>query len=692
MCAAAQPFVAREPPLDREALAAAVRDAVAAASAEEEHARAVDAAVAALAEATGLLVSTFVLEHGRLWLVGQRGYSFVPDGLRMDRGVIGRAVRLGQPQVVLDVLADPDYISAAHDVVSEVAAPLLRGGSVVGLLNVESRGAVPAEIAELLVPLVDALAPRAEAVRLARTIDLPTLARLFVYLGSLRDADEIAALTAAMLAKILPLDAAQVVLWDEGGEPVERASWRRAAERPLLTSDEIEGVHALVDANAVCQVLGAGRARMGPVVWLPLRANGEDLGALVGIVSPGHVVETNQLDLASLLAAHAAATLEAALALHRERRSAQTDPLTGILNRRGLEERLDATLAEMQERRLPVSVMLLDCDDFKEVNDRAGHEFGDKLLVELAERLEGVVPEGAVAARLGGDEFVVMLPGADAESAERTAATVRAALAEAMTEAGFPLRISAGISTFPFDGDRATALLRAADQALYAAKSLGKDRVASFRELLRGTVAQASALEARPLRDRRGGARSDGSVLLEALEAARAIAAERDAVGVCSRLSKSLVFVVGATGCLVSRVEGEYLVDAAAHALRDVSLGPEAAYRIADFPLTQEVLERGEPRALSFLDEEVDPAEAFILRELGMNALLMLPIRVEGVAWGLVEVYEMRLRRFSEDDVAVARFLVEAAERRLAELGPEGPSSPTRPVYELPRLGRLRAR
>ena len=114
---------------------------------------------------------------------------------------------------------------------------------------------------------------------------------------------------------------------------------------------------------------------------------------------------------------------------------------------------------------------------------------------------------------------------------------------------------------------------------------------------------------------------------------------------------------------------GDYIVDATEHALREVSLGDEAAYRIADFPLTAEVLRAGEPRTVSFADGDVDPSEAFILRDLGMNALLMLPIRVRGKAWGLVELYEMRHRRFGDEDVAVAQFLVAQAERRLEAVG-----------------------
>ena len=81
------------------------------------------------------------------------------------------------------------------------------------------------------------------------------------------------------------------------------------------------------------------------------------------------------------------------------------------------------------------------------------------------------------------------------------------------------------------------------------------------------------------------------------MTAAAAIEAEETVEGVCTRLCKALVFVVGATACSASRVVGDFIVDATEHALREVSLGDEAAYRIADFPLTADVLARGEPRA-----------------------------------------------------------------------------------------------
>jgi diguanylate cyclase (GGDEF)-like protein len=679
------------PPIDGGLLAAAAQAAAGAIDAGVEPAAAIDAAIASFYDAlAGVMASVFVLEHGRLWLVAQRGYAVVPDGLTVDSGITGRAVRLGRAQLAPDVKSDPDYIPALPGVVSELAVPLRDGRSVVGLLNIESERALPDGASDAVRPLVQVLTPLAAALRASRTLDLAALARLFVHLGSLREPRDIAALAAASLPRVLPLEASQVVVWDELGVAEELASWRSGdASRPPLTLDEIERAREQTDPSVVFQVLelgqGPARGAAHTVVWLPLRANASELGALVGIDREDARVDPGLLDTAAVLAAHVAASLDAAFALHRERLSAATDPLTGILNRRGFEERLERALVAAQDRRVPVSLLVIDCDDFKEINDRAGHEFGDALLREIADVLVRALPDGAVAARLGGDEFVVMLPDAGVDAAEALGGQLRTVLADGLTDAGFPLRISAGSSTYPFDGAKPASLLRAADQALYAAKNAGKDRVAAFRDLTLAVPQAPPGERASTLEGRRRG-RSDGSgaILADAMTASRAIEAEQTAEGICSRLCKSLVFVVGATGCASSRVVGDYVVDATEHALREISLGDEAAYRIADFPLTADVLRTGQSRAVSFVDGDVDPAEAFILRDLGMSALLMLPIRVGGRSWGLVELYEMRHRRFGDDDIAVAEFLVAQAEKRLESVAGADDPHRRRRVYELP--------
>jgi diguanylate cyclase (GGDEF)-like protein len=678
---------ARGQQIDSTLLSAGVQAAVSAAKGATEPKQAIDDAVGALYDAIDAIYpALFVLEHGRLWLVAQRGYAVVPDGIRVEQGIMGRAVRLGHEQFTPDVHADPDYLGALPGVTAELSIPLRVGEAVVGVLNVESEHPLPERAAELIRPLAAVLAPLAEALRVSRTLDLAALARLFVHLGGLRDPEEIAGLATASLSKVLPIDMSQVVVWNEHDGPVELASWRSDdGERRPLSELELSAARALVDPNVVFQRIDidatpGARRRLGSLVWLPLRTSGTELGAIVAAVRPDEGVDPDQLDTAAVLAAHVAASLDTAAALQLERRSAVTDSLTGILNRRGLEQELERELGLAQEMRKPLSVLVIDCDDFKEINDRAGHEFGDTLLYQIGRVLLRALPPGAEAARLGGDEFVVMLPGADADLAAALGSRLRSVLAEGLTDAGFPLRVSAGISTYPFDGASSSSLLRAADQALYAAKNAGKDRIASFADVARpDPLSQAGDAN-----ENRRRARGEGSALAEVVSAALAIDAETTPDGVCSRLCKWLVFVVGATACSASRLVGDLVIDSTKHSLREISLGDEASYRLSDFPVTARTLETGEPRAVSFLDGDVDPAEAFILRELGMNAVLLLPLHVAGKPWGLVELYEMRLRRFTDDDLVVARFLVAQAERRLAALGAQTAPFGSQPVYELP--------
>src|SRR6185436_3317412 len=214
-------------PIDPALLAAGARTAAGAIQEADEPARAVELAVDALYDAVaGVMPSVFVLEHGRLWLVAQRGYAVVPDGITVESGITGRAIRLGRAQLAPDVATDPDYVAALPGIVSELAVPLRSGRLTVGVLNVEAERALPDGAADALRPLARALAPLVEAVRASRTLDLAALARLFVHLGSLRDPHDLAALGAASLPKVLPVETSQLVVWDELGATRELAVWQ----------------------------------------------------------------------------------------------------------------------------------------------------------------------------------------------------------------------------------------------------------------------------------------------------------------------------------------------------------------------------------------------------------------------------------------------------------------------------------
>jgi diguanylate cyclase (GGDEF)-like protein len=159
-----------------------------------------------------------------------------------------------------------------------------------------------------------------------------------------------------------------------------------------------------------------------------------------------------------------------------------TDPLTDLLNRRYLEERLGEEIERSKRSRIPMSFMMIDIDDFKFYNDRSGHQAGDLALEMTAQNLKSALRTADVAARYGGEEFCVLLPGTNIEEAYTVAQRIRRRVERTRYPHGAkqPLgcvTVSIGISTFAPDTASPAAMISAADQLLYMAKRLGKNRV-----------------------------------------------------------------------------------------------------------------------------------------------------------------------------------------------------------------------
>jgi len=155
---------------------------------------------------------------------------------------------------------------------------------------------------------------------------------------------------------------------------------------------------------------------------------------------------------------------------------AHHDALTDLPNRSLFQERLDTTLATLRTDGTPLALLLLDLDRFKEVNDTLGHDVGDVVLQQVADRLRGGLRAGDTIARLGGDEFAVLLPGADDATALAVATRLRAALVQPIEVNGLRLEVgtSIGMALGPAHGRDAATLLRRADMAMYAAKRAGQ--------------------------------------------------------------------------------------------------------------------------------------------------------------------------------------------------------------------------
>jgi len=170
---------------------------------------------------------------------------------------------------------------------------------------------------------------------------------------------------------------------------------------------------------------------------------------------------------------------------HKLQHMADHDSLTGLLNRRRFEEELDRHLAGVGRFGPRGAILMLDLDNFKDVNDSLGHHAGDELIATVAGRLQSVLRETDVVARLGGDEFAVLLPGARAAEAEKVAGKLLDDLRGATVElSGQRRRVSAslGIALIRGTGESADELMVNADMALYDAKGAGRDRVTVFAD------------------------------------------------------------------------------------------------------------------------------------------------------------------------------------------------------------------
>ncbi|MDM5179292.1 EAL domain-containing protein [Massilia sp. DJPM01] len=189
-------------------------------------------------------------------------------------------------------------------------------------------------------------------------------------------------------------------------------------------------------------------------------------------------------------------------------RQANFDFLTGLPNRSMFHDRLEHELRKSRRSGLPLALMFIDIDHFKEVNDTLGHDSGDKLLREVAARLSACIRQADTVARLGGDEFTVILGELDdLDSVERVAHAMLAALAEpfAIKAETVYLSGSIGITLFPHDATDVDTLLKNADQAMYAAKNRGRNQFGYFMQ----SMQRAAQKKMRTLNDLRAALAQD---------------------------------------------------------------------------------------------------------------------------------------------------------------------------------------
>ncbi|ABY30088.1 GGDEF domain-containing protein [Methylorubrum extorquens] len=213
---------------------------------------------------------------------------------------------------------------------------------------------------------------------------------------------------------------------------------------------------------------------------IPMAARGENLG-LLQIFAEGTDAETRlaaMLPLSSALGDAMSLALSNIALREKLRNQALRDPLTGLYNRRYMEDSLEryVRLAEREGRK--VSVIMIDLDHFKRLNDEHGHAIGDAVLCEAAAAIVGALRETDVACRYGGEEMIVFLPDCDLEDAAAKAEQIRGRIESLSGTHGAKVSASLGVASVPSTSGTSAELIRAADTALYRAKHNGRNQVA----------------------------------------------------------------------------------------------------------------------------------------------------------------------------------------------------------------------
>lgn len=251
---------------------------------------------------------------------------------------------------------------------------------------------------------------------------------------------------------------------------------------------ELEGVEQIerLESGPLHEALESAQIAPQALLLVPVVGQENEAGWLA-VFEDDRAFEPDEIERAGIVASHARASLENAERYNHAKERAFIDDVTEVFNARYLLSAAENEIRRAERYKNPLSVLFLDLDRFKLVNDRHGHLIGSQTLRNLSKMLLQSVRQVDTLARYGGDEFTILLVDTPHDEARVIAQRIRHNVEEALFEAGrdgtLRLTVSIGIATYPQHGQSRDALLDAADKAMYLAKSQGRNRVCSADEL-----------------------------------------------------------------------------------------------------------------------------------------------------------------------------------------------------------------
>jgi diguanylate cyclase (GGDEF)-like protein/putative nucleotidyltransferase with HDIG domain len=306
------------------------------------------------------------------------------------------------------------------------------------------------------------------------------------------------ALIAAKLSNLVPFSCAALFLYD-GDEDLLRCRFASGTDAELIQQLVVrsgEGLtgwvarnrRPLLNARPSADFEAAGlkaTTTLQSALVCPLLFDEQFIGALSVYHIDASYYRDDHRRLLDRVSEQAAAVIKNSMVFEQTRDDSLTDPLTGLPNTRFLFMHLTRELARADRLKSQVSLMVMDLDDFKEINDSHGHHVGDRALCEVARVLRAAIRPYDICVRYAGDEFIVVLSGCSAEEAEQKRQELQQEIARLLFEArpGRPLRLglSIGTAVFPEDGDTYESLLAAADSRMYHDKAARKNKLSEIR-------------------------------------------------------------------------------------------------------------------------------------------------------------------------------------------------------------------
>lgn len=423
--------------------------------------------------------------------------SWLDEDVPISVGVTGRVARTGEAVLLTDATSDPDFLEATPQTTSEICIPLIVDSTIVGILNIES--IAPDRLDEIDFDL---------AIGIARIIELGVQTRrLRALLATTSDkADALHDLVDAALMRDDPHTrlrrlleevcnhdgASQAAVWLVADNGLELLASSAGADAAPIVDYEDGALHqVLTKGQAHIDFGWIGTSPLIPdsqalrgICVAPIRLGENVQGVFVAAGQPGAPLSGFKLDMIEVAAGLAGIVSGEIFAEREVSRAAGLDPTTAVPNIEFARQRLDALLQRASDTGLGFAVLMLDLDDFREVNTALGRDAGDAILRRVADRLVEQLRGDDLIARYGSDEFVVVLPGAGERDATQVAQRLIESVADVGRLSGRPeLSVSVGIAAHPDDGDTVRNLLRAAEAAVDAAKSAGSAQIAHYRDL-----------------------------------------------------------------------------------------------------------------------------------------------------------------------------------------------------------------